>query len=82
MRDVTSLSRSLACALFTLSATSAFAAGPKRRRVISGLAKREATERARLESWVAGVAHEAVRWAEQTWRAVEGPPAILRLPAK
>jgi hypothetical protein len=69
-------------AAMTAIAPGAFIAGPKRRRVISGLAKREATERARLESWVAGVAHEAVRWAEQTWRAVEGPPAILRLPAK
>jgi hypothetical protein len=69
-------------AAMTAIAPGAFIAGPKRRRVISGLAKREATERARLETWVAGVAHEAVRWAEQTWRVVEGPPAILRLPAK
>jgi hypothetical protein len=55
-------------AAMTAIAPGAFTAGPKLRRVASGSAKREATERARLESWTASVAHEAVRWAEQTWR--------------
>ena len=55
-------------AAMTAIAPGAFTAGPKLRRVKSGSAKREATERARLESWTASVAHEAVRWAEQTWR--------------
>jgi hypothetical protein len=63
-------------------APGAIAAGPKLRRVTAGVAKREATERARLESQIASLAHEAVRWAEQTWRTVEGPPAVLRLPGK
>jgi hypothetical protein len=55
-------------AAMTAIAPGAFTAGPKLRRMTSGLAKREATERARLESWIASVAHDAVRWAEQTWR--------------
>jgi hypothetical protein len=55
-------------AAMTAIAPGAFTAGPKLRRVTSGSAKREATERARVESWIASVAHEAVRWAEQTWR--------------
>jgi beta-glucosidase len=38
------------------------------------LAKREA------EKWIASVAHDAVRWAELTWRTAErpGPVALLR----
>jgi hypothetical protein len=52
----------------TAIAPGAFIAGPNLRRMTSGLAKREAAERARLESWMASVAHDAVRWAEQTWR--------------
>lgn len=68
-------------AAMTAIAPGAFTAGPKHRCVTSGLAKREATERARLESWIASVAHDAVRWAEQTWRTAEGTPAVLRLPA-
>lgn len=55
-------------AAMTAIAPGAFIAGPKRRRVTSGSAKREAAERARLESWIASAAHGAVRWAEQTWR--------------
>ena len=60
-------------------APGAFTAGPKLRRMTSRLAKCEATERARLEGWIASVAHDAVRWAEQTWRTAEAPPAV-RLP--
>jgi hypothetical protein len=67
-------------AAMTAIAPGAFTAGPKLRRVTSGSAKREATERARLESWIASVAHDAVRWAEQTWRTAEGAPAAMRLP--
>jgi hypothetical protein len=55
-------------AAMTAIAPGAFTAGPKLRRVTSGSAKREAAERARLESWIASAAHGAVRWAEQTWR--------------
>ena len=55
-------------AAMTAIAPGAFTTGPKRRLETSGLAKREATERARLESWIASMAHDAVRWAEQTWR--------------
>jgi hypothetical protein len=68
-------------AAMTAIAPGAFTAGPKLRRMTSGMAKREATERARLESWIASVAHDAVRWAEQAWRTAEGPLAVLRLPA-
>ena len=68
-------------AAMTAIAPGAFTPGPKLRRATPGLAKREATERARLESWIASVAHDAVRWAELTWRTTEGPPAGLRLPA-
>jgi hypothetical protein len=55
-------------AAMTATAPGAFTAGPKHRRVTSGSAKREAAERARLESWIASAAHGAVRWAEQIWR--------------
>jgi hypothetical protein len=55
-------------AAMTAIAPGAFIPGPKLRRMTSGLAKREAAERARLESRIASVAHDAVRWAEQTWR--------------
>lgn len=34
-----------------------------------------------IAGWIASVAHDAVRWAELTWRTTEGPPAMLRLPA-
>ena len=50
-------------AAMTAIAPGAFTPGPKLRRVLPGLAKREATERARLESWIASLAHDAVRWA-------------------
>jgi hypothetical protein len=68
-------------AAMTAIAPGAFTAGPKLRQMTSGLAKREATERARLEGWIASVAHDAVRWTEQSWRAADGPQAVLRLPA-
>jgi hypothetical protein len=55
-------------AAMTAIAPGSFTAGPKLRRMTSVSAKREATERARLESWIASVAHDAVRWAELTWR--------------
>jgi hypothetical protein len=57
-------------AAMTAIAPGAFTAGPKLRRGSSGMAKREAIERARLENWIASVAHDAVRWAEQAWRTV------------
>lgn len=69
-------------AAMTAIAPGAFTAGPKLRRMSSGLAKRRAAELAQLESWIASVAHEAVRWAEHTWRAAEGPSAAMRLPGE
>jgi hypothetical protein len=37
-----------------------------------GTADIERNQRARLESWIASVAHDAVRWTEQTWRIARG----------
>jgi hypothetical protein len=67
-------------AAMTAIAPGAFTAGPKLRRKTSGMAKRETTERARLENWIASVAHDAVRWAEQAWRTAEAAPAAVLLP--
>jgi hypothetical protein len=33
----------------------------------------------RNTGWIASVAHDAVRWAELTWRTAERPPGALRL---
>jgi hypothetical protein len=68
-------------AAITAIAPAAFTAGPKLRRSTSGLAKREVTERARLESWIASVAHDAVRWAEHAWRTADAAPTAMLLPA-
>jgi hypothetical protein len=36
-------------------------------------------ERTRTAGWVASLAHDAARWAEQSWRMTEGPR--MRLPS-
>ncbi len=75
------LANEMTGAAMTAIAPGAFTPGPKLRRVTPGLAKREASERARLESWIASLAHDAVRWAELAWRTTEGTQAVLRLGA-